>query len=138
MKKQWIAWGLISVMISGTVLENYGTIWAFDKEVSNNRYAATSSNANMEELPWGDISQYATPSDVEYGEISYATESDAKLKEISYATGSNMDLQKKFLCEDGVIISLDLQDMILPEDTDIQIKNGRGPRRSKEKAENWQ
>lgn len=133
MKKQWIAWGLISVMISGTVLENYGTIWAFDKEVSNNRYAATSSNANMEELPWGDISQYATPSDVEYGEISYATESDAKLKEISYATGSNMDLQKKFLCEDGVIISLDLQDMILPEDTDIQIKTVEVPEEARKK-----
>lgn len=119
MKKQWIAWGLIAILSVGEVLENSSISWALSNGKINEAFTATSSNAKK--VQDTEMIEFSTPSNGE----ELATSGNTKEEDIIYATASNVEFSQIYKLDDGIIMSLDLQEVILPDDTEIRVNRVR-------------
>ena len=143
MKKRYLAWSLMISLLTGTVFGNSGISWAGENTNPDKAINTESDESNL-----GDDSILSTPSnarsdnddadvDVEdeesdiWDDYDLSTPSDAtEIATSSNATMGDADnkstgmigLQEEFVTEDGIIIEIDAQNVLLPEDTQIQIK----------------
>lgn len=145
MKKRYLAWSLMISLLTGTLFGNSGNSWASentnsDKAVNveseesglgNDSILSTPSNARSdnddanveddvedEESDIWDDYDLSTPSDA----TEIATSSNAMICEAENRSTGMIGLQERFVTEDGIIIEIDSQNVLLPEDTQIQIK----------------
>ena len=145
MKKRYLAWSLIISLLTGTLFGNSGISWA-----SENTNSDKTINVESEESSLEDDSTLSTPSNArsdnadadveddvedEEGDLwedydlstpsdatEIATSSNATLGEDDNKSTGMIGLQEEFVTEDGIIIEIDSQNILLPEDTQIQIK----------------
>ena len=145
MKKRYLAWSLMISLLTGTLFGNSGISWAGentnqDKVVNvvreesslgNDSILSTPSNARSdnddadveddvedEEGDLWDDYDLSTPSDA----TEIVTSSNATMSEADNKSTGMIGLQEEFVTEDGIIIEIDSQNILLPEDTQIQIK----------------
>lgn len=141
MKKRYLAWSLMISLLTGTLFGNSGISWASEKINSDKAINVESEESSLE-----DDSTLSTPSNArsdnadadveddvedEEGDLwedydlstpSDATSSNATLGEADSKSTGTIGLQEEFVTEDGIIIVIDSQNVLLPEDTQIQIK----------------
>lgn len=145
MKKRYLAWSLMISLLTGTLFGNSGISWASEKinsdkainveseenSLENDSTLSTPSNARSDNADadveddvkdeegdlWEDY-DLSTPSDA----TEIATSSNATLGEADSKSTGTIGLQEEFVTEDGIIIVIDSQNVLLPEDTQIQIK----------------
>lgn len=110
MKKQYLAWGLAISLSIGTIFGNSGISWAFE-----NTNQDKTANVEMEESSLWDELGLLTPSNA----VELMTSSNAATEN---TTNKPTGLKKQFTTEDGIIVEIDSQDVILPENTQIQVK----------------
>lgn len=145
MKKRYLAWCLMISLLTGTLFGNSGISWASEKinsdkainveseesSLKDDSTLSTPSNARSDNADadveddvddeegdlWGDY-DLSTPSDA----TEIAASSNATLGEDDNKSTGMIGLQEEFVTEDGIIIEIDSQNVLLPEDTQIQIK----------------
>lgn len=144
-KKRYLAWSLMISLLTGTLFGNSGISWASEKinsdkainveseesSLEDDSTLSTPSNAKSDNADadveddvedeegdlWGGY-DLSTPSDA----TEIATSSNATLVEDDNKSTGMIGLQEEFVTEDGIIIEIDSQNVLLPEDTQIQIK----------------
>ena len=113
MKKQYLAWGLAISLSIGTIFGNSGVSWAFE-----NTNQDKTANVEKEESSLWDELGLLTPSNA----IELMTSSNAATENTTNKPTETTGLKKQFTTEDGIIVEIDSQDVILPENTQIQVK----------------
>lgn len=113
MKKQYLAWGLAISLSIGTIFGNSGISWAFE-----NTNQDKTANVEKEESSLWDELGLLTPSNA----VELMTSSNAATENTTNKPTETTGLKKQFTTEDGIIVEIDSQDVILPENTQIQVK----------------
>ena len=113
MKKQYLAWGLAISLSIGTIFGNSGVSWAFE-----NTNQDKTANVEKEESSLWDELGLLTPSNA----TELMTSSNAATENTTNKPTETTGLKKQFTTEDGIIVEIDSQDVILPENTQIQVK----------------
>ena len=113
MKKQYLAWGLAISLSIGTIFGNSGISWAFE-----NMNQDKTANVEKEESSFWDELGLLTPSNA----TELMTSSNAATENTTNKPTETTGLKQQFVTEDGIIVEIDSQDVILPEDTQIQVK----------------
>lgn len=113
MKKQYLAWGLAISLSIGTIFGNSGISWAFE-----NMNQDKTANVEKEESSFWDELGLLTPSNA----TELMTSSNAATENTTNKPTETTGLKQQFVTEDGIIVEIDSQDVILSEDTQIQVK----------------
>ena len=113
MKKQYLAWGLAISLSIGTIFGNSGVSWAFE----NTNQDKTANVEKEESSFWNELG-LLTPSNA----TEFMTSSNAATENTTNKPTETTGLKQQFTTEDGIIVEIDSQDIILPENTQIQVK----------------
>ena len=113
MKKQYLAWGLAISLSIGTIFGNSGISWAFE-----NTNQDKIANVEKEEGSFWDELGLLTSSNA----VELMTSSNAATENTTNKPTETTGLKQQFVTEDGIIVEIDSQDVILSEDTQIQVK----------------